>query len=330
MGQAEQQRAWKPMLMLVVACMVWGLSFPLIKDWMQAADAHGFPGGPPQAALTLIAVRMLAGAVLISLLFPRLFLRISAAELLVGFSVGVMNSFASLLQVWGMQETSPALSAFFTSLGSPLVPVLSFLLFRVAASRLTLVGLAMGTLGVLVLSRHDLAGSDAVAFRQGDLLTLVAAFLFAVVIICLGRWGQHARPGHLVLGMLLGGGIPAVLLAGGMSLTVPACAGWWPAVVDMFRSPHMLIDVSLLVLLPTVTGAYCMTTYQPRVLASRAALIYLLEPVFGAVASLAWGHDQLSISLAVGGVLILGGNFLVEMPGIMRSRNGESAVGADK
>jgi drug/metabolite transporter (DMT)-like permease len=314
------------MFMLAVATVVWGLSFPLIKDWMQAADAQGFPGGPPQAALTLIAVRMLAGALVISLLFPRLFLRISALEFLVGFSVGVMNSFASLLQVWGMQETSPALSAFFTSLGSPLVPVLSFLLFRTAAPRLTLVGLMVGTAGVFVLSRHDLAQSEAVVFRQGDLLTLLAAFLFAVVIICLSHWGKHARAGHLVLGMLMGGGVPAVLLSVGMSLTVPACAGWWPAVIEMFQSPHILVDVTLLILLPTVTGAYCMTTYQPQVLASRAALIYLLEPVFGALASLAWGHDQLSISLVAGGVLIVGGNFLAELPGIMRSKNVEGTA----
>ena len=63
-----------------------------------------------------------------------------------------------------------------------------------------------------------------------------------------------------------------------------------------------------------------MTTYQPRVSATRAALIYLLEPVFGSLFSLAWGHDELTARLVIGGALILGGNLIVEVPGWLRER----------
>ena len=31
--------------MLVLATVVWGLSFPLVKNWMNAAREHDFPGG---------------------------------------------------------------------------------------------------------------------------------------------------------------------------------------------------------------------------------------------------------------------------------------------
>ena len=48
--------------------------------------------------------------------------------------------------------------------------------------------------------------------------------------------------------------------------------------------------------------------------AGRAALIYLLEPVFAAAYSIAWGLDVLTLRLVTGGVLILGGNLLVELP----------------
>jgi drug/metabolite transporter (DMT)-like permease len=69
-------------------------------------------------------------------------------------------------------------------------------------------------------------------------------------------------------------------------------------------------------------GSYWLTTYQPLVATSRAALIYLLEPVFAALASLAWGHDQLTMSLVAGGALILGGNLLAELPQLRRARIG--------
>jgi drug/metabolite transporter (DMT)-like permease len=57
-----------------------------------------------------------------------------------------------------------------------------------------------------------------------------------------------------------------------------------------------------------------MNVYQPRVSAGRAALIYLLEPVFAAAFSVAWGYDALTARLFLGGSLILGGNLLIEIP----------------
>jgi drug/metabolite transporter (DMT)-like permease len=47
---------------------------------------------------------------------------------------------------------------------------------------------------------------------------------------------------------------------------------------------------------------------------SRAALIYLLEPVFSAAFSLWWRLDQLTGPLLLGGGLVLAGNLLVELP----------------
>jgi drug/metabolite transporter (DMT)-like permease len=63
-----------------------------------------------------------------------------------------------------------------------------------------------------------------------------------------------------------------------------------------------------------------MNTYQPQVSPSRAALIYLLEPVFSSVFSVWLGYDQVTVPLLLGGGLILAGNLLVEVPGWLRSR----------
>jgi drug/metabolite transporter (DMT)-like permease len=54
--------------------------------------------------------------------------------------------------------------------------------------------------------------------------------------------------------------------------------------------------------------------------AHRAALIYLLEPVFAAAFSVAAGLDEVTPVLVAGGALILGGNLLVEVPGWLRAR----------
>ena len=64
-----------------------------------------------------------------------------------------------------------------------------------------------------------------------------------------------------------------------------------------------------------------MNVYQPQISANRAALIYLLEPVFAAMFSVALGHESFTLYLFIGGSLILGGNLLVELPGWLRHGN---------
>src|SRR4051812_41524959 len=78
-----------------------------------------------------------------------------------------------------------------------------------------------------------------------------------------------------------------------------------------------------------------MNTYQPAVSPSRAALIYLLEPVFTLAFSMsAWAltsskhYDEPSVPLFVGGALILGGNLLVEAFGVKRPTPSEADIAA--
>ena len=92
----------------------------------------------------------------------------------------------------------------------------------------------------------------------------------------------------------------------------------------MLRRPEVLGDLFLLALLPTVLSFHWMNTFQPRVPASRAALIYLLEPIFSSIFSVYLGYDSLKAPLLVGGGLILLGNLLVELPGLLARRSAGS------
>src|SRR5262245_19569913 len=135
-------------LMLVVACLCWGVSFPLTKTWQAAAG--GCPAGPLAGGLTLMAVRCLLGLFLLAAVLPRLFRRPSRRELKAGLLIGVVNWTGVTLQVHGLSSTTPALSSFFTSLASAWVPVLAWVCFRLPVARPTLIGLGLGIVGVAV------------------------------------------------------------------------------------------------------------------------------------------------------------------------------------
>src|SRR5262249_43832931 len=136
-------------LMLVLSTVLWGWSFSLVKNWQQAAAAC--PGGDLLASLTLLAVRAFLALLILAVVRPRLVWRPTRRAYAATLLIAVPFFVGFTLQVWGLAWTSPALSAFVTSLASAWVPVFAFVGLRARAAWLTLLGLAAGIAGTAVL-----------------------------------------------------------------------------------------------------------------------------------------------------------------------------------
>jgi drug/metabolite transporter (DMT)-like permease len=309
--------------MLVIVTILWGLSFPLMKNWQDAAEEC--PGGKALASYTLIALRMFLALFLFALCRPQLFVRPSWREHRIGFLIGSVFFLGFALQVRGLASTTPALSGFLTSLGSAWVPLVAWVWFRLAPARLTLLGMGVGVVGTVMLGMTDL---ESGAWGEGEGLTLLASWLFAVEVLLLDRLGRTIRSEHLTIPFFALTGVLALLLAVTSAAGEAGVGIWLTWMADMLQQGAILRDLVLLALLSTAVAFHWMNVYQPQVSANRAALIYLLEPLFSAVFSVIGGHDQTTVQLVVGGGLILGGNFLVELPGWLRSTTpgGETMV----
>jgi drug/metabolite transporter (DMT)-like permease len=301
--------------MLVIVTILWGLSFPLMKNWQDAAAEC--PGGMVLASFTLIGLRMFLALFVFAVFRPRFFARPTRREARAGILIGTIFFLGFALQVRGLASTTPALSGFITSLGSAWVPVLAWVWFRLAPVPLTLVGMGLGVLGTIVLGMTDLQGGS---LGEGEGLTLLASWLFAVEVLVLDRLGRTVQSAHLTIPFLATAGVLALLLAMLRAAGSTGIADWVAWTVQMLSQGAIVRDLVVLTLLSTVLAFHWMNVYQPLVGANRAALIYLLEPFFSALFSLIGGHDEWSLRLLVGGGLILGGNFLVELPAWLRSR----------
>jgi drug/metabolite transporter (DMT)-like permease len=304
--------------MLIVACVCWAAFFSLCKNWQEAA--HACPGGELLASLTLLGVRTVIALAAFAVLKPRLFLKLSRRELAVGLLLGTLNCLGNIFQVWGLASTSPALSGFFTSLASLWVPILAFVCFRLPVARATWAGLVLGIAGLAILGINR----DApLGLGFGDGLTVLSSLAFALFILALDRLGRTVNSSHLTLLLIVVTGLPPLFLAVGFAAWLGQLIPWLIWLVEILRQPAVVRDVLLLTLLSTILATHLMSTYQPRVPASRAALIYLLEPVFAAVLSILVGHDSLTGRLLLGGALILSGNALVELPRWIRTFRGK-------
>jgi len=305
----EPTSARRATAILVVVTLFWGLSFPLMKSWQDAAK--DCPGGKELASTTLIAVRMPLSLLVLALARPRLLRGPTRREHLIGAVIGFVFWIGFSLQVWGLADTTPARSGFITSLGCAWVPLLAFVFLRMPVAGVTLLGLGLGVASTAVLGLDWEGGWN---LGRGELRTLLGSVMFAVQILLLDRLGKRVRSEHLTVAFLGVTGLLATALALALAAAGPGLGAWLTWLADLLQRPAVTRDVLLLVLLPTVLAFHWMNTYQPHVSAGRAALIYLLEPLFAAIFSVLWGHDALTGRLFLGGGSILAGNLLIEVP----------------
>lgn len=309
--------------MLVIVTFFWGLSFALVKDWQDRAG--DCPGGKPVAALSLIALRMLLGLVVLVAVRPRL-LRAPPRAHLAGAAVGVMFFLGFALQTLGLTWTTPARSGFFTALCSLWVPLVVWVWFRQPVGAWPLAGLAAALAGIAVLTAAD-PEAGGLALNPGDWLTLAASAFFAVQVVLLDRLGRATDPARLTPTFFLvtGAGALAGLVPFG-----PNVSEWVAWLRATLAEPGMALKLSVMTVVSTVLAFHWMNVYQPRVSAARAALIYLLEPVFALLVSVAVGFDRWSGALVLGGLLVLAGNVLAEWPALRRGVDSGPALCHDR
>jgi drug/metabolite transporter (DMT)-like permease len=306
--------------MLVLVTFFWGLSSSLAKDWQdRVADC---PGGPAVVGLTLIALRMLPALALLAAAQPSLVLRATGRAHRVGMAVGLAFFLGFALQTTGLASTTPARSGFFTSLCSAWVPPAAWLIARQRPGVWTLVGLGLGVAGVGVLALGGEGAGGGWALLPGDWLTLAASVFFTVQVMLLDRLGRTIEPGQMTAGFFGLTGLAALATALALALAGSGLGPWLGWVGSVLAEPAQRWRLAVMTVVSTALAFHWMNVYQPRVTASRAALVYLLEPLFAAVVSVQTGHDRWTLELIAGGGLIVAGNLLVELPVWLRERRG--------
>ncbi len=301
--------------MLIATTACWGISFPLLKDWIDAGKTRVI--GPTIAYFTVIVLRMAIAMLVLGLVRPRLIFDATWREHRVGIILGFLTFFGAALQGIGMIWASPADSAFITSLSSVWVPLFAWVVFRIHVPLLTIAGLTLGMIGVFVLSVREMSQGH---WGYGESFTVGATIVFAIQILLLDRLGKGVNSAHISTAFFAIYGLSSLVCALVLAWKQTGLSAWVDCVWKMVRDPALARALLVLAVVCTVMAFHWMNTYQPRTSASRAALIYLLEPLWAALFSLLLGHDQLTAYLVAGGALILAGNLLVEIPRWKRER----------
>jgi drug/metabolite transporter (DMT)-like permease len=287
--------------------MAWGCSF----TWAKAAgdgmnQAAGLASGALFGPIMLLAWRFTAAALLWMLLFPAARRGWTWMSVWRSVVLGWLLWAGSTIQMLGLDRTSETVSAFLTSLSVVFVPLMMALGPRRPPPAAFWMPVGIATIGIWLMT-----GAAPTGFGSGEILGVGCAVIFSAHMIALGEVVRRDSPWRLAAGQfLVVGGTSALahLYVGGDLKSLALPLQW-----AILTREGLWLNVVLLVIFSTMAAYGLMFHFQPRIDPTRAALIYLAEPIFAALFAYVAMGRIVSAMATLGAGLILLANVSVEL-----------------
>jgi drug/metabolite transporter (DMT)-like permease len=291
-------------LALILATVFWGCGFTWAKSAGETINAlAGLPAGSPLGPIWVLAMRFTAGGLLWLILFPGARRGWEFQDVVRSIILGLVLSAGMIIQHLGLDRTSEAVSAFLTSLTILFVPIMMTLILRRPPRAIVWLGVALATAGVWLMT-----GAAPSGFGLGEVLGVVCAVSYSVDIIILNYLITPDRTSRLTAGQFLVVGLTSLLIC--LFLTAgPSSLAHAPT---LLLHRDVGLNVLLLTVFPTLAAFGLQFRFQPRIDPSRAALVYLMEPIFASLFALVMTGRGLATIAIAGAALIILANGLVE------------------
>lgn len=285
MGELSKKKTG---LLIVSLVFMWGLSWPIYKIALNDT--------PP---LLFAGMRTLAGGVLLTLTLLPSFKKIRFREnWKIYCTSAVFNAFLFYgLQTIGLSYVPEGLFTVIVYVQPVLIGLLAWLWLGEAISAMKIIGLIIGFLGVGIISITGLSGHIS---PIGIVLALATAISWAIGTVYVKRVGTRVDALWLVAIQCVLGGLGMTILAGGIE-------SWghivWngPYLVGLIYGAIFGIPLSWVVFFTLIRSGDT----------SKVASFTFLVPMIAVFIGTLFLHEEFSIYLFVGLVLIVGSIYLV-------------------
>lgn len=231
-----------------------------------------------------------------------------AAILLLGMTgVAAFNAFLYS----GLHYTTASNALLIQAFIPALVLVTGALLFHDRAPMMRGIGVAVSTLGVMVIVfRGDAHAIRNLHFGFGDVLILCGCVAWAIYTACL----RLAPPIHAV-------SLLATTFAIGVVTMLPLALGETRAIAGIDWRPGIFAAFAYVAVLPSLVAYFLYNAAVARIGAGAAGQTISLMPLFGALLAAVLLDEVLEQYHAVGMMLILCGVVLSALPFLLRRRS---------
>ena len=302
-GPATPEQRKKALLALLVVTAVWGATFIWMKQALNALDTEITEYGRFEVVAVLVAARFAVAALAMLLFFPKARAALNDVEQWRGgLILGSIMLVGFVTQMIGLEDISPSVSAFLTSLYVVFTAIITVLFTKSRPSRTLVFGVFLATFGAGFIQ-----GPPHLTWGLGEILTVICAVFFALHIIYTQKITQKVEPIGVTQTSFLVVAIGSMLLlfaiGGGRSLEQ-----WGMVCKDGVFLQGLCLGLggSLFCLL-------LLNLYQRYLHPIQAAIIYALEPVWATMYGLGLGLDDWSWWILLGGGALFLGNIVVEI-----------------
>jgi drug/metabolite transporter (DMT)-like permease len=286
-------------LLLLATTVLWGSSF-FTMDWGTRGIALHL--GSAAAPAAFLFLRFLAAAVLQIAIFPALLKTLTGSVLRAGAILSIPFYAGFILQATGLGSSTSTVVAFLTSLFVVITPLIGRLFFRESIARSTLVGAFVSLGGVYVMT------DPSVGLGRGELLSIACAVAFAFQIQMTNVITRNHRPEAISLVQFC----CAVIYSGIAMAAMGVNPG---ALIRSLGERHVAWTVVYSAGACSVIAMGVLNRFQRDISATRASVIYMIEPVFAALFAALLTGEAMTTRKIVGGSIILLGNLACELVG---------------
>lgn len=274
------------LILLALGTALWGISFSVTKLAVQESSLYVF-----------LFYRFSLATVILAGCFFRYFKQTDRESLLGGVKLALPLTAGIILQTIGLKYLPASQCTFIAGICVVMVPALKCAVYKMRVSLKIWIASCVALAGLCIISV-----SDAFTINQGTLYTVAGTFGFSMYLI---QVEKQAAKGNMITTVVPMFGL-STLISLCFAITEPA-ASWMPA-DDNFWAAVVYCAVFTTAFMYTVS-----MMAQKYIPAERVAIIYLLEPVFGAVAAFFILSEDLTWRLFIGGGLILAATFVAEL-----------------
>jgi len=295
--RTDLRREIEGLAFLLSVSLLWGTSFPLAKIIVSSVGTSQY-----------VALRFALSALLLS---PYLTYRLlnKRTELTKSIKPGILLGLIYFVGIWlqglGMERTSASNAGFITSLNILIVYAVELLYYRRKYGHEFALAVILSIVGMYLMA------GGSYESRIGDLLVLAGAFFWAFHVLAADSFSKRFSILDLVFVQY------AITAALGLALSSQS-----------ILSLNWLEFLAILLYLATVCSilvGFLQLEGQSRTTASRAALVYSLEPVFAAAFSYLMLGESLGFVQLVGAALIVA-SLIVSLWGIAKAGKDDKKI----
>lgn len=262
---------------LIAVTVIWGGGF--VASDMALESLRPFQ---------IMTIRFLLASILMGAAGIRDLRGLRFEEIRAGVLMGSALFVGFAFQIVGLQYTTPSKNAFLTALNVVMVPFIAFVILKKKIGIKSIAGAVMAIVGVGLLSLEK-----NLTLGIGDALTLVCAVGFAFQIFLTSEFVKKYRAVALNFVQMLTAVVlsfASLFLFGETEFHVSA-KGW--------------LSVLYLGVISTALCYLLQTASQKYVDETKAAIILSMESVFGTLFSILILHEQVTLRMVCGCVIIL-------------------------